>query len=158
MRRITPCLWFDGRAEEAMNFYAGIFENAKIGGIMRRGDAGPGQKGPILSVTFELDGQEFIGLNGGPMFTFSPAISFFVRCETQEEVDRYWVRLLEGGTPQQCGWLTDKFGVSWQVVPAVLGDMLRDMDTAKADRVMRAMMQMVKLDIRLLQEAYDQKV
>jgi predicted 3-demethylubiquinone-9 3-methyltransferase (glyoxalase superfamily) len=156
MRRISPCLWFDGRAEEAMHFYASIFKNAKIGDVMRWGDTGPGAKGSVLSVTFELDGQEFVALNGGPMFTFSPAISFFVRCETQEELDDYWQKLLEGGTPQQCGWLTDKFGVSWQVVPTILAEMLRDPDAEKASRVMRAMMKMNKLDVGLLKQAYEQ--
>lgn len=157
MRRITPCLWFDGRAEEAMTFYTAIFQNAKVGDVMRWGDAGPGKKGSVLSVTFELDGQEFIALNGGPMFQFSPAISFFVRCETQDEMDNYWNKLLEGGTPQQCGWLTDRFGVSWQIVPTILGDMLRDNDASKAARVMRAMLKMVKLDIASLKQAYDQE-
>jgi len=157
MRRITPCLWFDGNAEAAMNFYASIFNNAKIGQVMRNGDAGPGPEGSVLSVTFELDGQEFIGLNGGPMFKFSPAISFFVHCETQDEIDSYWTRLSDGGTPQQCGWLTDKFGVSWQIVPTILGDMLRDNDTKRADRVMRAMLKMVRLDIALLREAYERE-
>lgn len=155
MGRIAPCLWFDGKAEAAMNFYAAIFSNAKIGEVMRRGDAGPGEPGSVLSVTFELDGQEFIGLNGGPMFNFTPAISFFVRCETQQEVDYYWDRLLDGGSAQRCGWLTDRFGVSWQIVPTVLGDMLRDKDPEKANRVMRAMMRMIKLDIALLTEAYE---
>jgi len=155
MRRIAPCLWFDGRAEEAMNFYAAILKNAKIGEVMRWGNTGPGQKDSVLSVTFELDGQEFIGLNGGPMFKFSPAISFFVRCESQDEVDYYWARLLDGGTPQQCGWLTDKFGVSWQIVPTILGDMLRDKDAEKANRVMRAMMKMIKLNVKLLRDAYE---
>jgi predicted 3-demethylubiquinone-9 3-methyltransferase (glyoxalase superfamily) len=155
MRRVTPCLWFDGNAEEAMSFYASIFRNAKIGDVKRRGDTGPGKKGSVLSVTFELDGQEFIGLNGGPMFQFSPAISFFVRCENQEEVDYYWDRLLEGGAPQQCGWLTNKFGVSWQIVPTILGDMLKDKDAEKTNRVMAAMMKQIKLDIRLLKEAHE---
>jgi predicted 3-demethylubiquinone-9 3-methyltransferase (glyoxalase superfamily) len=155
MRRIAPCLWFDGRAEEAMNFYTSIFKNAKIGDVMRWGDVGPGKKGSVLSVMFELDGQEFIALNGGPMFQFTPAISLFVKCESQDEVDEYWSRLLEGGgTPRQCGWLTDKFGVSWQIVPTVLGDMLRDEDADKANRVMQAMMKMIKLDVGQLQQAY----
>jgi predicted 3-demethylubiquinone-9 3-methyltransferase (glyoxalase superfamily) len=156
MKRITPCFWFDGNAEEAVNFYTSIFSNAKVGDMMRWDDVGPGKKGSVLSVTFELDGQSFIALNGGPAFTFSPAISMFVSCETQKEVDTYWAKLLEGGTPQQCGWLTDRFGVSWQIVPRVLGEMLRDKDTKKANRVMAAMMKMVKLDIKDLREAYDQ--
>jgi predicted 3-demethylubiquinone-9 3-methyltransferase (glyoxalase superfamily) len=155
MRRITPCLWFDGKAEEAMNFYTSIFKHAKVGDVMRWGDTGPGKKDSVLSVTFELDGQEFIGLNGGPTFQFSPAVSFFVRCENQDEVDYYWDRLLEGGKPRQCGWLTDKFGVSWQVVPKILGDMLKDKDAAKANRVMAAMMKQIKLDVGLLKAAYE---
>jgi predicted 3-demethylubiquinone-9 3-methyltransferase (glyoxalase superfamily) len=155
MGRIAPCLWFDGRAEEAMNFYASIFKRAKIGRTMRWGDANPEKKGQALTVTFELDGQEFVGLNGGPQYHFTPAISLFVRCETQEEIDDYWNKLLDGGTAVQCGWLTDKFGVSWQIAPTVLFDMLRDEDRARADRVMRAMMQMVKLEIKPLREAYD---
>ena len=155
MQKITPCLWFDGQAEEAMNFYTQVFKNSKIGEVMRYGDAGPGKKGTVLSVTFELDGQEFMALNGGPEFTFTPAISLSVTCETQQEVDAYWAKLLDGGAPMQCGWITDKFGVTWQIVPRVLGEMLRDKDPAKADRVMRAMLPMVKLDIKLLQEAYE---
>ena len=157
MQKIAPCLWLDGNAEEAMNFYASIFKNSKITKVMHYGDAGPGPKGTVLTATFELDGQEFIALNGGPMFKFSPAISFFVKCETQEEVDHFWTRLLEGGAPRQCGWLTDKFGVSWQIVPTILGEMLQDEDAAKADRVMQAMLKMVKLDINLLKQAYEQR-
>ena len=157
MQKIAPFLWFDGKAEEAMNFYTSIFKNSKIGNVMRYGDAGPGPKGSVMSVTFEIEGQEFIALNGGPMFTFSPAISFFVKCETQEEVDALWTKLSAGGQTQQCGWLKDKFGVSWQIVPAVLGAMLQDKDPEKSKRVMEAMMKMVKLDIRLLKRAYDQR-
>jgi len=156
MQKIAPCLWFDGKAEEAMNFYTSIFKNSKVGNVMRYGDAGPGQKGTVMSATFELEGQEFMALNGGPMFTFSPAISFFVKCETQEEVDDLWAKFLEGGEPQQCGWLTDKFGVSWQIVPTILGEMLQDKDAEKAKRVMQAMLKMVKLDIKLLKQAYEQ--
>jgi predicted 3-demethylubiquinone-9 3-methyltransferase (glyoxalase superfamily) len=120
MQRIMPCLWFDGRAEEAMEFYTAIFKNSKVGRIARYGEAGPGMPGSVMTVTFELEGQEFMGLNGGPQYTFNPAISFVIHCKTQKKIDYYWERLLEGGKPQQCGWLTDKFGVSWQVVPAVL--------------------------------------
>lgn len=156
MQKITPCLWFDGKAEEAVNFYTSIFKNSKIGDVMYYGDAGPGEKGTVLTVTFELDGQEFMALNGGPMFQFTPALSLFVACETQEEVDHFWTRLLEGGAPLQCGWLTDKFGVSWQIVPTILDKMLRDKDPAKADRVMRAMLKMIKLDIEPLRQAYEQ--
>jgi predicted 3-demethylubiquinone-9 3-methyltransferase (glyoxalase superfamily) len=155
MQKIAPFLWFDGKAEEAMNFYTGIFRNSRAGNVMRYGDAGPGPKGTVMSASFELEGQTFMALNGGPMFAFSPAISFFVRCETQDEVDYYWDRLLEGGEAQQCGWLKDKFGVSWQIVPTVLGSMLQDQDAEKAKRVMQAMMKMVKLDTRVLQQAYE---
>jgi len=156
MQKIAPCLWFDGKAEEAARFYTSIFKNSKIGDVMRYGDAGPGPKGSVLSVTFEIEGQEFMGLNGGPQFKFSPAISFFVKCETQAEVDALWTKLLEGGAPQQCGWLTDKFGVPWQIVPTILGELLQDKDPKKADRVMRAMLGMVKLDIDGLKRAYEQ--
>ena len=154
--RITPCLWFDGKAEEAMTFYTSIFKNSKIGHIMYYGEAGPGPKGSVLSVTFELDGQAFMALNGGPMFTFSPAISFFVKCQTQAEVDEYWAKLSAGGETQQCGWLRDRYGVSWQIVPAVLGELLEGRDAGKAASVMRAMLQMEKLDIAKLKEAHAQ--
>jgi len=157
MQKITPFLWFDGKAEEAMNFYTEIFKNSKVVDIMRYGDAGPGPKGSVMSATFQLEGQEFIALNGGPQFTFSPAISFFVKCQTQEEVDELWDRLLAGGRPQQCGWLTDRYGLSWQIVPTVLGEMLQDKDPDKSSRVMKAMLKMVKLDIAALKEAYEQQ-
>ena len=158
MQKISTCLWFDGKAEEAMNFYLSIFKNGKVANVMRNGAAGPGQKGSVLAVTFELEGREFIGLNGGPHYQFTPAISMFVKCQTQAEVDDYWERLLAGGgKPQQCGWLTDKYGMSWQIVPAALGEMLQDKDAAKANRAMQAMTQMVKLDIAALQKAYDGK-
>ncbi len=153
MQKIHPCLWFDGRAEEAMNLYMAIFANAKMTDVMRYGDGGPGPKGSVLTCGFELDGQQFTALNGGPMYQFTPAISLVVMCETQAEVDRYWNALLDGGRPQQCGWLTDKFGVTWQIVPTVLGQLLKDKDAAKASRVMQAMMKMVKLDIAGLQRA-----
>jgi len=156
MQKIVPFLWFDGRAEEAMTFYTGVFKNAKVGKVMRYGDAGPFPKGSVMSATFELEGIEFTALNGPPMFKFTPAISFFVKCGSQQEVDGYWHALLEGGgAPQQCGWLTDKFGVSWQVVPTVLGEMLQDKDAQKATRAMQAMMKMVKLDIAELQRAFE---
>ena len=125
---ITPFLWFDGRAEEAAQFYSSIFKNSKIGSVTRYGDAGPGPKGSVMTVSFQLDGQEFLALNGGPEFTFTEAISFVVNCETQEEIDTFWERLSAGGQRIQCGWLKDKFGVSWQVVPTVLGKMLQDKD------------------------------
>jgi predicted 3-demethylubiquinone-9 3-methyltransferase (glyoxalase superfamily) len=156
MQKITPFLWFDGQAEEAMNFYTSIFKNSKIGRVSRYGEAGPGPKGSVMSATFEIEGQQFHALNGGPHFKFTPAISFFVDCKTQEEVDDLWNKLSAGGQTQQCGWLTDKFGVSWQIIPTALGEMLRDKDPARADRVMRAMLQMTKIDIRRLTEAYDQ--
>jgi len=138
-----------------VNFYTSIFKNATITSVTRYGDAGPGPKGSIMSATFELDGQEFYALNGGPMFKFSPAISFFVKCESQEEVDYYWSKLAAGGQTNQCGWLQDKFGVSWQVVPTLLGKLLGDKDAAKANRVMQAMLKMTKLDVAGLQRAYD---
>jgi predicted 3-demethylubiquinone-9 3-methyltransferase (glyoxalase superfamily) len=157
MQKITPFLWFDGKAEEAMNFYASIFKNSKILSIMRYGEAGPGPKGTVMAATFQLDGQEFTALNGGPMYTFSPAISFFVNCVTQEEVDDLWEKLSAGGEKQRCGWLKDKYGVSWQVVPTVLGEMLQDKDPEKSKRVMNAMMQMDKIDIKSLKQAYERQ-
>ena len=156
MQKIVPCLWFDGRAEEAMRFYTSIFRNSKVGSVTRYGEAGPGKKGSVMTATFEIEGQEFLALNGGPMFKFSPAISFIVNCRTQEEVDDFWAKLLEGGAPQQCGWLTDKFGVSWQIVPTILGEMMQDKDPEKTKRVMQAMLKMVKLDIKALKQAYEQ--
>ena len=156
MKKITPCLWFDGNAEEAVNFYTSVFKNFKVGEVMRYGDAGPGPKGSVLTVAFELEGQEFIALNGGPMYQFSPAVSFFVNCDTQEEIDEFWEKLSEDGQTQQCGWLTDKYGVTWQIVPRVLGAMLQDENAAKSKRVMQAMLKMTKLDIALLQQAYGQ--
>jgi len=157
MQKITPFLWFDGKAEEAANFYTSIFPNSKIVSMMRSGEPGPGPKGSVMSATFELQGQEFIALNGGPMFTFSPAISFFVHCETQEEVDKFWEKLSEGGEKQRCGWLKDKFGVSWQIVPTVLGQLLQDKDAEKSKRVMNAMLLMDKLDIASLKRANEQQ-
>ena len=157
MQRITPFLWFDDKAEEAARFYVSIFKNAKVGSISRYGDAGPGPKGAVMVAAFELDGQGFLALNGGPQFKFSPAISFVVNCETQEEVDHYWDKLSEGGEKLQCGWLQDKFGVSWQIVPTVLGQMMQDKDAAKAQRVMKAMLQMHKIDVAALGKAYEQQ-
>jgi len=153
VQKITPFLWFDDKAEEAMNFYVSIFKNSKTGRVTRYGDAGPGPKGSVMSATFELGGQEFFALNGGPHFTFTPAISFFVNCETQQEVDEFWEKLSEGGEKQRCGWLKDKYGLSWQIVPSILGKLLQDKDAAKSTRVMKAMMQMDKLDIRGLEQA-----
>ncbi len=155
MQKITPFLWYNNNAEEAMNFYTAIFPNSKIITVSRYGEAGPGPKGSVMSAIFELNGQEFYALNGGPLFTFTPAVSFFVRCETQEEVDYFWEKLSEGGTPSRCGWLTDKFGLSWQVIPSVLGSLLQSKDAEKSKRAMMAMLQMVKLDIKVLQQAYD---
>jgi len=156
MKKISPFLWFDRQAEEAMNFYLSIFPKSKMKGIARYGKGSPGPEGAIMSVTFELNGQEFIALNGGPVFTFSPATSFFVNCETQEEVDHLWEKLSAGGEKQQCGWLRDKFGVTWQIVPTALGEMLSDPDPEKSQRVMQAMLKMKKLDISGLRKAYDQ--
>jgi len=156
MQKITPFLWFDDKAEEATNFYVSIFKNSKIGRVTRYGEAGPGPKGTAMSVTFELEGQEFFALNGGPLFSFTPAISFFVNCETQQEVDELWEKLSAGGEKSRCGWLKDKYGLSWQIIPSVLGKMLQDKDAAKAKSVMNAMLQMDKIDINRLQQAYDQ--
>jgi predicted 3-demethylubiquinone-9 3-methyltransferase (glyoxalase superfamily) len=155
MRKIRPCLWFDGNAEEAMRFYTSVFKNSKVGNVMRYGEAGPGPKGTVMAVTFELDGQEFMGLNGGPHYKFSPAVSFFITCKTQEEVDYFWDKLSQGGQTQPCGWLQDKFGLSWQVVPSALGEMLEDKDAEKSQRVMKAMLQMKKLYIERLRKAYE---
>lgn len=157
MQRIMPCLWFDGRAEEAAEFYTSIFRDSKVGKIARYGEGGPGTPGSVMTVTFEIAGQEFLGLNGGPQFQFSPAISFVVHCKNQRQVDYYWDRLIEGGAPSQCGWLTDKFGVSWQIIPNALPKMLRDKDPERARRVMTAMLPMVKLDVRTLKDAYKGK-
>jgi predicted 3-demethylubiquinone-9 3-methyltransferase (glyoxalase superfamily) len=154
VQKITPFLWFDDKAEEAMNFYTSIFKNSKPGKVMRYGDSGPGLKGTVMSTTFELEGQQFMALNGGPMFTFSPAISFFVNCETQPEVDELWAKLSEGGEALRCGWLKDKYGVSWQIIPTVLATLLQDKDPEKSKRVMQAMLTMNKLDIALLKQAY----
>jgi predicted 3-demethylubiquinone-9 3-methyltransferase (glyoxalase superfamily) len=159
MSKISPCLWFDDQAEEAANFYVSAFrdcgQDGAIGEVMRYGDAGPRPEGTVLTVSFTLAGQEFIALNGGPHFTFSPAISLFVKCADQAEVDRFWERLSDGGKTEQCGWLKDRFGVSWQIVPTVLGEMLRDADPARAGRVMQALMQQTKLEIDALKRAYD---
>ena len=157
MQKITPFLWFDGKAEEAMNFYVSIFKNAKIVGVTRYGEAGPGPKGTVMTAKFELDGQEFVALNGGPQFTFTEALSFVVNCATQQEVDEFWEKLSEGGNKSRCGWLKDKYGLSWQVVPTVLVEMLQDKDAEKSKRVMQAMLQMDKLDINTLKQAYQQR-
>jgi len=156
MQKITPFLWFDGKAEDAMNFYVSIFKNSKVVRVTRFGDAGPGPKGAVMSATFQLEGQEFFALNGGPQFQFTPAISLFVNCETQQEVDELWEKLSAGGEKNRCGWLRDKYGLSWQIIPTALGEMLGDRDPAKANRVMNAMLQMDKIDIKGLRQAYDQ--
>jgi predicted 3-demethylubiquinone-9 3-methyltransferase (glyoxalase superfamily) len=155
MQKITPFLWFDGKAEEAVNFYVSIFKNSQIISMVRFGEAGPGPEGSVMSATFQLEGQEFFALNGGPQFSFTPAISFFVNCETQAEVDELWEKLSAGGKKERCGWLRDKYGLSWQIIPTVLGKLLHDPDPTKANRVMQAMLQMDKLDINRLQQAYD---
>ncbi len=154
MQKITAFLWFNDKAEEAAKFYTSIFKNSKVGKITRYGDAGPGPKGTAMTVTFKLDGTEFIGLNGGPHFTFSEAISFVVSCKTQREVDYYWDKLSAGGEKGRCAWLKDRYGVSWQIVPAALGGLLADKDAAKSQRVMNAMLQMDKIDIKRLKQAY----
>jgi predicted 3-demethylubiquinone-9 3-methyltransferase (glyoxalase superfamily) len=154
MQKITPCLWFDYNAEEAVNHYCAIFKNSKIGKVLRCGESGPGPKGSVLTIAFELEGQEFIALNGGPIFKFNEAISLSVDCKTQTEVDELWERLSDGGQKSQCGWLKDKFGLSWQVVPSALVEMLQDKDAAKSARVMAAMMQMNKIDIETLTRAF----
>jgi predicted 3-demethylubiquinone-9 3-methyltransferase (glyoxalase superfamily) len=156
MQKITPFLWFDKHAEEAMNFYVSIFKNSEIGTVTRYGDAGPGPRGTVMTATFQLDGLEFIALNGGPHFKFTEAISFHVNCESQAEVDELWDKLSAGGEKGQCGWLKDKFGVSWQIIPTALGKLLGDKDRARAGRVMQAMLQMTRIEIDKLRQAYDQ--
>jgi len=158
MEKITPFLWFDGKAEEAAKFYVSIFEDSKIVNITRYGEAGPGPAGSVMTVQFQLEGQDFIALNGGPQFRFTEAISFSVNCETQEEVDRFWEKLSDGGEEGPCGWLKDRYGLSWQVNPVILGKMLGDPDPAKAQRAMNAMLQMKKIDINRLKQAYEQKM
>jgi len=157
MQKITPFLWFNNHAEDAMNFYISVFKNSKNVNITRYGEAGPGPKGAVMTARFLIEGQEFVALNGGPVFMFSPAISFVVNCETQEEVDRLWEKLSEGGEKQQCGWLKDQFGISWQIVPVVLGEMLNDPDPVKSQRVLKAMLPMGKIDIKILKLAYNGK-
>ena len=161
MQKITPFLWFDTQAEEAVNFYTAIFKNSKIGKVARYDDAGARvsgrPKGTVMTVAFQLEGQEFIALNGGPVFQFTEAISFVVHCQTQEELDELWEKLCAGGRPVQCGWLKDKYGVSWQIVPTVLGQLMQAQDAGKSKRVMEALLQMTKIDIRQLQQAYDQE-
>jgi len=155
-QKITTYLWFDNNAEEAMNFYTSIFKDSKVLDVVRYGDAGPGPKGAVMLCTFQLEGQKFIALNGGPQFKFTEAISLLVDCETQEEVDKLWEKLTaDGGAPSQCGWLKDKFGLSWQIVPSALPEMLKDTDPERSKRVMQALLQMSKLDVNKLRQAYE---
>jgi predicted 3-demethylubiquinone-9 3-methyltransferase (glyoxalase superfamily) len=154
IQKITPFLWFDGQAEQAAAFYTSVFPNSKILKTVRQGQAGPGAPGSVLTVEFELEGLKFVGLNGGPHFKFTEAVSFVVNCQTQEEVDHYWTKLSAGGAEIECGWLKDKFGLAWQIVPSVLPQYLGDADPAKAGRVMKAMMTMKKLDVAGLTAAY----
>jgi len=161
MQKITPCLWFDNQAEEAVNFYTSIFKNSKIVNVARYGKAGAEvsgrPEGSVMTIIFQLESQEFMALNGGPVFTFSPAISFLRNCETQEEVDALWEKLSAGGEIQECGWLKDKYGVSWQIAPTILGEMLQDKDAEKSERVIKAMLRMKKIDIKGLKQAYEQQ-
>jgi predicted 3-demethylubiquinone-9 3-methyltransferase (glyoxalase superfamily) len=154
-QKITPFLWFNDQAEEAMNYYVSIFKNSKVVSVQRFGDAGPGPTGSVMTATFELEGQQFVALNGGPEFGFTEAISLFVDCETQAEVDELWDKLCAGGQPSQCGWLKDKYGLSWQIIPKALGELLGGKDPEKAGRAMKAMLQMQKIDVKKLKEAYD---
>ncbi len=157
MQKITTFLWFDNHAEEAVNFYTSIFKNSSIDKVARFGDSGPGPKGSVMTIAFRLQGQEFVALNGGPIYQFTPAISLVVNCESQTEVDYYWNHLVAGGKPVQCGWLQDKYGLSWQIVPTALPDLLMDSNQEKAARVTQAMMKMIKLDIAELKRAFDGK-
>ena len=161
MQKITPCLWFDNQAEEAAKFYVSIFKNSKVGSVAHYGDEGAKvsgmPKGTVMTVTFQLDGQEFMALNGGPMFKFTEATSFIVNCKTQQEVDEFWEKLSKGGEEGPCGWVKDKYGLSWQIVPTVLGEMMQDKDPEKSERVMKVMLQMKKLDIKSLEQAYEKR-
>ncbi len=157
MQKITPFLWFDDQAEEAVNFYVSLFKNSKVLSMNRYGDAGPRTKGTVMSATFQLEGQEFMALNGGPEHKFNEAISLFVNCETQEEVDKLWNQLSEGGEEGPCGWVKDKFGLWWQIIPTALGEMLGDPDPVKSQNVMKAMLQMKKIDIAGLKQAYEKQ-
>jgi len=155
MQKITPFLWFDNNAEEAANFYVSIFKNSKVLSVSRYGDAGPGPKGTVMVAEFQIDGQGFVALNGGPRFKFTEAISFVINCETQQEVEYFWERLSDGGEKSRCGWVKDKFGLWWQVVPTVLGKLMSDSDPEKVKRVTEAMLQMDRIDIEPLQRAFD---
>ena len=156
MQKITTCFFFDGKAEEAVNFYKSVFKNLKINQTSHYGDHGPMAKGSVMTVIFEIDGQKFMALNGPPMFKFSPAISLMVNCETQQEIDHYWDSLSAGGSTQQCGWLTDKFGVSWQIVPSEMPHLMGRASPAQSQKIMQAVMQMTKLDIGKMKQAYEQ--
>ena len=154
IQKITPFLWFDHQAEEAAKFYTSLFRNSRIEAVTRYGEAGPGPKGSVMTVDFELEGQKFTALNGGPVFKFTEAVSFVVNCETQQEVDQMWEKLSAGGQEVECGWVKDKYGLSWQIVPTVLIEMMKDQDPERKERVMKAMLQMKKLDIARLEAAY----
>lgn len=155
MQKITPYLWFDGQAEEAANYYTSIFDNSRVVDVQRYGEAGPGTPGTAMTVTFELDGQQLVGLNGGPEFSFTEAISFYVSCKTQDEVDDLWGKLSEGGQPGPCGWLKDRYGLSWQIIPTALPELLSDPDAERSSRVMKAMLSMSKIDVQGLRDAYE---
>jgi predicted 3-demethylubiquinone-9 3-methyltransferase (glyoxalase superfamily) len=157
MQKITPFLWFDSQAEQAANFYVSLFKDSRITNVSRYGEGGPGPQGSVMAVNFQLEGQDFSALNGGPEFQFTPAISFFVDCATQEEVDRLWDKLTEGGEEVQCGWLKDKYGLSWQIVPSGLNDLLNGRDAAGSRRAMQAMLQMKKIDLEKMRQAYEQE-
>jgi len=156
MQKICPNLWFDGNAEEAVNFYVSVFKDSSITKVSRYTEAGPGPKGKVMAMSFQIEGQDFTAINGGPLYKFTPAISLAVNCESQAEIDELWEKLLAGGESQGCGWVNDKFGVSWQVVPSILGEMMSDPDESKSASVMRAMLPMQKLDIAVLKKAYEQ--
>jgi predicted 3-demethylubiquinone-9 3-methyltransferase (glyoxalase superfamily) len=156
MQKITPCLWFDTEGEEAANFYVSLFRNSRVQEVSRYGEAGPGPAGSVMTVSFELDGQQFVALNGGPEFTFNEAVSFQISCQGQDEVDHFWNGLSEGGEPGPCGWLKDRYGVSWQVVPTALGELLADPDPERAQRVMKAMLSMGKIEVAALERAADE--
>jgi predicted 3-demethylubiquinone-9 3-methyltransferase (glyoxalase superfamily) len=154
MQKIVPCLWFDGNAEEAIGFYASIFKNSKVVDVSYYGEGAPFPAGTVLAATFQLEGQEFMAINGGPEFPFTEAVSLYVKCKNQAEVDELWEKLLQGGEESQCGWLKDKYGLSWQIIPTILGELLGDKDARKAQRVMQAMLKMKKIEIKGLQDAY----
>ena len=156
MKGITPFLWFEDQAEEAANFYASLFPHSKVKTVTRYGDGGPRPKGSVMTVVFELDGKEFIALNGGPQFKFTPAVSFVANCENQKEIDELWMKLSQGGEPNQCGWLTDRYGLSWQVVPTILPQLIQDKDPERSNRVMQALFQMTKIDIEKLKQAHEE--